>query len=106
MKENAKIENLKCDIFGDFQTLCTLNSVKKSLDLGSTNGFTLQPWLFGDILWKRASDSESRVQSGSIYENNPEIKSNGVLLTNLHSLSWLCLAKLQKDYFLPHEMRR
>ena len=40
----------------------------------------VQPWLFGDILWKCGPHyytNVMKIPSGSIYENNPKIKSNG-----------------------------
>ena len=86
------------DIFGQF-----LYTVKKAWILVQPMVLHYNLDFLGTFYESEQASSESRVQSGSIYENNPEIKSNGVLLTNLHSLSWLCLAKLQKDYFLPHD---
>ena len=50
MAENAKIENLKCDILGDFQTLWAELSSQESLWCCPNGSLACQPWFLRDFL--------------------------------------------------------
>ena len=48
--KNAKIENLKCDILGDFQTLWAELSSQESLWCCPNGSLACQPWFLRDFL--------------------------------------------------------